>query len=448
MRRLRKILAMVMICVIAMSVIGINAMANEEQWTTVELDGTKKVVEIEWNLEQDMWHWFEITNKGEDKIKFAVIGTKDQVLPEGVASPGIGMGIGSKGGSEPLLAGKYTIKLESLGTSNLKGVFRYKFSTIEPTGDVKTMFVGEAEPMQIEIKKDNIIRESPNIIVISDSDLQSVSILQNYGIIEGDLNGDMRPYSFITRAEFAKVICKMLNIEPSSSSLTTFNDVGNNDWYYGYVIAAYENGIIEGCDNGNFEPNREVTFEEALKMIVSAMGYMPKAEQMGGYPQGYAMVANQLGITEGIDHALALQVKRYIVFEMCCNAMDVPFMLQSGFGANMDYIIADGKNGTQYITFRSKITGNTEKPAVYDKEYIDELNKFAEGGEYYDEIAAELEEFWKPNGFNGTYTFEIVYAELNSDATQISLKVKITPDNGEVCYLHLGYAKVDGEWKF
>lgn len=191
--KLRKILAMMLSCMMLFSITAFadntaNGVAGskggagstisvptEEKWTIVELDGTKKVVEIEWNLEQDMWHWFEITNKGEDKIKFTVIGTTDQVLPEGVASPGIGMGIGSKNGSEPLPAGKYIVKLESLGASNLKGVFKYKFTTIEPTGDVKTMIVGEAEPIQID-KKNNVIQESPNIIVISDSDLQSVSI--------------------------------------------------------------------------------------------------------------------------------------------------------------------------------------------------------------------------------------------------------------------------------
>lgn len=182
--------------------------------------------------------------------------------------------------------------------------------------------------------------------------------LRNYGIISGDPDGNMRPYSFITRAEFSKVLCKMLNIEPTDTSVALFGDVTEEDWFCEYVTTAFRSGIVEGCDNGNFEPEREVTYGEALKMIVSAMGYASEAEQVGGYPYGYAKIAGQLGITNGLDYALSLQVKRHLVFEMLNNAMDVPFML---IDANGKFVIADGMDGSQYVTFRSKITGQTTR---------------------------------------------------------------------------------------
>ncbi len=183
--------------------------------------------------------------------------------------------------------------------------------------------------------------------------------LQNYGVIAGDPDGNMRPYSFITRAEFSKVLCKMLNIEPFDTSVALFGDVAEDDWFCDYVTTAFRSGIVEGCDNGNFEPEREVTYGEALKMIISAMGYASKAEQLGGYPYGYAMVAGQLGITNDLDHALSMQVKRHVVFEMLNNALDVPFML---VGDDEEFVIANGKDGVQYMTFRSKITGKSEIP--------------------------------------------------------------------------------------
>ena len=450
MSKLRKIMAMVLSCMMLLSVISITAMADDGQWTTVELDGTKKVVEIEWNLEQDMWHWFEIINKGEDEIKFAVIGTKDQVLPEGVASPGIGMGIGSKGGSKPLSAGKYIVKIESLGKNNLKGIFKYKLSAIAPTDSDKTIIVEPAKPMVVY---DNTSLEKAPVEHIltfaANPDNEIMYELQKYGIIEGDPNGDFRPYTTITRAEMAKVLCKVLGLPKMDNGKSAFSDMTSAHWAYGYIEAAYASGLIDGNEDGTFAPDNDVKFSEAVKMIVTALGYKPMAEQRGGFPHGYAQIASQNGITKDIDHALDVSCKRNIVFKMLHNALDVPRMIQTGFGSNAEYAIADGKNNTPYQTLRSLITGTEIIPGQnYDKEYLDELNKFMEGGEYYDEIAAELEEFWKPEGFNGSYTFEIVYAELNSDATDISLKIKITPDNGEVCYVHLGYAKVDGKWKF
>ena len=450
MSKLRKIMAMVLSCMMLLSVISITAMADDGQWTTVELDNTKKKQTIKVNLEQDMWHWFEIINKGEDEIKFAVIGTKDQVLPEGVASPGIGMGIGSKGGSKPLSAGKYIVKIESLGKNNLKGIFKYKLSAIAPTDSDKTIIVEPAKPMVVY---DNTSLEKAPVEHIltfaANPDNEIMYGLQKYGIIEGDPNGDFRPYTTITRAEMAKVLCKVLGLPKMDNGKSAFSDMTSAHWAYGYIEAAYASGLIDGNEDGTFAPDNDVKFSEAVKMIVTALGYKPMAEQRGGFPHGYAQIASQNGITKDIDHALDVPCNRNIVFKMLHNALDVPRMIQTGFGANAEYAIADGKNNTPYQTLRSLITGTEIIPGQnYDKEYLDELNKFMEGGEYYDEIAAELEEFWKPEGFNGTYTFEIVYAELNSDATNISLKVKITPDNGEVCYVHLGYAKVDGKWKF
>ncbi|MBR3996380.1 MAG: S-layer homology domain-containing protein, partial [Clostridia bacterium] len=232
MSKLRKIMAIVMICVMAISVAGISVMASEEEWITVELDGTKKVVEIEWNLEQDMWHWFEINNKGDDKIKFAIIGTNDQVLPEGVASPGMGIGIGNKSGSEPLPAGKYTMKIESLGESNLKGDFKYKLSVNKPTNDAGG---GTGNVVLVPVENDVIrVEDAQDVVFIEKPDTFAMGKLHSYGIIEGDPNGDFRPYSTITRAEMAKVLSKMRGLNPNAPEVPTFSDVNASHWAYSY----------------------------------------------------------------------------------------------------------------------------------------------------------------------------------------------------------------------
>ena len=430
MNKLRKIMAMVLSCMMLLSVISITAMADDGQWTTVELDGTKKVVEIEWNLEQDMWHWFEIINKGEDEIKFAVIGTNDQVLPEGVASPGIGMGIGSKGGSEPLSAGKYTVKIESLGKSNLKGIFKYKFSAIAPTDSEKVILVEEAEP--IVIYDNNPLRkvsdEQVAIIWAENPDNEAMFELQKYGIIEGDPNGDIRPYTTITRAEMAKVLCKALGLPKMDNGKSAFSDMTSAHWAYGYIETAYASGLIDGNEDGTFAPDNDVKFSEAVKMIVTALGYKPLAEQRGGFPHGYAQIASQNGITKDIDHALDVSCNRNIVFKMLYNALDVPCMIQTGFGSNAEYAIANGENGTPYQTLRSLITGSETIPGQkYDEEHMNEIKKFMENGEYYDEIAAEVGNFRNYDGLNIKYTFEIISVFLNEDATEVTVNTKITP---------------------
>lgn len=56
----------------------------------------------------------------------------------------------------------------------------------------------------------------------------------------------------------------------------TFGDVANDaagSWYYNEVLTLADAGIIGGVGNGSFEPKRDVTYGEALKMILMAAGY-------------------------------------------------------------------------------------------------------------------------------------------------------------------------------
>jgi len=457
MSKLKKIMAMVLSCMMLLSVISITAMADDCQWTTVELDNTKKKQTIEVNLEQDMWYSWFLDNDSEGEISVTEISEDNDVIPRGQFSAGISGGVNSTKASEPLKKGKYTFVIEALGENNLNGVFRYMFinnpeniSIKYDRNDGPKLYIRETQP--IVVYRNNTSVKAPGELVstfVENPDNEAMFELQKYGIIEGDPNGDIRPYTTITRAEMAKVLCKVLGLTKTDNGKSDFSDMSPEHWAYGYIESAYASGLIDGNDDGTFAPDNAVKFSEAVKMIVTALGYKPMAEQKGGFPHGYAQIASQNGVTKDIDHALDVPCNRNTVFMMIYNALDVPRMIQTGFGANAEYEIADGKNNTPYQTLRSLITGTEIIPGQkYDKDYIDELNKFMEGGEYYDKIDAELEEFWKPDGFNGTYTFEIVHAELNSDATNISLKVKIIPDNGKTCYVHLGYAKVDGKWQF
>lgn len=428
--------------------------------SSVQFDGSKKKEIIEVNLEQDMWYSWYLKNNGEGEITVTEISENNDIIPRAHFSAGISGGINSTVTSEPLKKGKYTFVIESLGKDNLKGFFEYTFSTKEPdnipTGyaenDKARLYVGETQPIVVydnsTFKK---VQEEQIFILNENPDNEIMYELQKYGIIEGDPNGDIRPYTTITRAEMAKILCKVLFLPEKENLNSVFSDVPSDHWASGYIEVAYASGLIEGNDDGTFSPDNDVKFSEAVKMIVTALGYTPVAEQKGGFPHGYAQVAAENGITKDIDHALDVTCKRNTVFKMIYNALDVPCMVQTVFGPNPEYTIANGENGTSYQTLRSLITGTEITPAQkYDEEYMNEIKRFMKDGEYYDEIATEVERFWKPNVPDDKYFFEIIAVELNKDATEVTINTKIIPENNKenILYLALNYKKVDGKWKF
>lgn len=123
------------------------------------------------------------------------------------------------------------------------------------------------------------------------------TLLYNLGIINS-LNEV--PERNVPRIEILKNAVAMLNLQIGTfnSADTVFDDVKADNDKSGYVLFALENGIISSGQF--FRPNDDVLYSEAIKMIISTLGYDDLAQKNGGYPYGYLNVAQMLNISDGI----------------------------------------------------------------------------------------------------------------------------------------------------
>ncbi len=175
-------------------------------------------------------------------------------------------------------------------------------------------------------------------------------------IMVGDENGELNLDNGITRAEMVKMLCVAGNVDAGSHS-AEFPDVAKEHWAYDFVCAAKEYGIAEGDENGNFNPEAAVTNEEAVKMAVSLLGYDVMAETIGGYPMGYNTTASRLGITKDMQLVLGNAALRGDVGIMISNALDVPIMAKKdAAGDDEAYTVLDGKNGSELETLRIRMS--------------------------------------------------------------------------------------------
>ena len=127
---------------------------------------------------------------------------------------------------------------------------------------------------------------------------EAVNYLAELGIFSGDNNGNFNPDKTITRAEFAAVIVRMMSEADRAASVTksSFTDVPSTHWACGYVTIAVELGLVSGYGNGKFGPGDTLTDEQAIKVLVCALGDEKNASGLGGYPNGYIAYANNLGL--------------------------------------------------------------------------------------------------------------------------------------------------------
>ncbi len=127
----------------------------------------------------------------------------------------------------------------------------------------------------------------------------SVEYVYSHSIMVGDDKGNFNPNKTVSRAEMATIICRMLN-ESSLNVSSKFSDVPQNYWANGYIAKAAELGIVNGYGNGIFKPYNDVTYEQAITMIVRALGGEDLAQQAGGYPKGFISLAKECGIGNGV----------------------------------------------------------------------------------------------------------------------------------------------------
>lgn len=107
-----------------------------------------------------------------------------------------------------------------------------------------------------------------------------IEVLASRGILNGMQEGVFEPSSKLTRAQFTKMLAAAMGLKPVSAH-GRFTDVTSDHWGAGWIEAAAAKGIVEGGDQG-FQPNVELTREQMMAMIIRAMGKENEAIQERG----------------------------------------------------------------------------------------------------------------------------------------------------------------------
>jgi hypothetical protein len=113
---------------------------------------------------------------------------------------------------------------------------------------------------------------------------KAVVVLTDLNIMQGKDDGSFDPAGSISRAEMCKMISIALNggKEPEFGTVTcSYPDVGDH-WAAGYIEYCSNLGIVAGRGDGNFDPDGIVTGTQAAKMLLVAIGYDASIEGFTG----------------------------------------------------------------------------------------------------------------------------------------------------------------------
>lgn len=113
----------------------------------------------------------------------------------------------------------------------------------------------------------------------------------------------------------------------------SFTDVKKDDWFYTYVMDLAESGVINGFEettNGvtlsTYKPADNVTYAQALKLIMLAAGYEEQAPTGTHWASGYMTRAQEdkLIATVFTESGLDEQISRNMIAQIAARAMKLP----------------------------------------------------------------------------------------------------------------------------
>lgn len=134
----------------------------------------------------------------------------------------------------------------------------------------------------------------------------------------------------VTRAEFVQAMAELFKVDTSVKFEQVFVDVPPSHENASAVIQACKLGWISYGET--FRPTSDITYPEALKIAVSAMGYDDVAKAQGGYPTGYLWVADRIGLLD----RLSMSEDQYISND------ELMILIENMLNAKVARVVGDG----------------------------------------------------------------------------------------------------------
>lgn len=233
----------------------------------------------------------------------------------------------------------------------------------------------------------------------------AIQVAYDLGIVTGNPDGTYLPAKTVTRAEFAAMITKALAVPDSAltAKSSKFKDTNGYSWAVPYLAFCDSKGIMLGDGKGNAMPGRNVTANEAVTMVLRAIGYTANSSELTGtWPSNYVTVAQNSKLYDDVTKNAAA-VDKANAAQIIYNALTVQKVS----------VNSDGK------TEKLEITDPTDKdkkiPACLINTGLDCTQKaHVVTGEDYDNAIINVTKYM---GANGT-------AYLNDDKDIVAFTVK------------------------
>ena len=207
---------------------------------------------------------------------------------------------------------------------------------------------------------------------------EAVSMLVELNVINGKDDGSFDPEGIVTRAEMAKMICVVLNggKDPSLGNVSNYTYTDTvGHWAAAYIEYCTTLGIVAGDGTGKFNPSNTVTGAEAAKMLLVALGFKSEIEGFTG--ANWAVNVNVRANQKGLFDELSINPSEGLSRD---NAAQMVWNALDAGVVSYDYtLITDGSSITSSPTLKDD---KDDKTLLEDKFKVAKLEGVIISNEY------------------------------------------------------------------
>ena len=187
--------------------------------------------------------------------------------------------------------------------------------------------------------------------VTSEDNQEAIEVLQAVEIMVGDENGDFNPDQNVTRNEMAVIMANLMEYNVASYKNTSpFTDVPS--WAEPYVAACWTNGITAGTSATTYGGSESVTTAQAALMLMKALGYFQYGSDFGSDWQ-LATVAqgNKIDLFQDVDSGVREAMTRNDLAQLVLNTLEAGTVEASTDGSwSIGDIVINNNVTYNYIT--------------------------------------------------------------------------------------------------
>lgn len=128
-----------------------------------------------------------------------------------------------------------------------------------------------------------------------------LNTLVSWGVMRGDINGNLNPERAITRAEFVTMVNRAYGYDKVGEH--PFEDVISQDWYSDDIGIAYRMGYFAGTSESTASPNRGLSREEAALLLGRNMMLQPGVGEVLQFNDGRNVSDWSRGMVQAVAEA-------------------------------------------------------------------------------------------------------------------------------------------------